>query len=264
MRKTALIAAVVLSAVASLPAVAAPITTAVGIGTYNETYIEYDTDNGGAHFMSEKAKRMTEITGSVEAELSNGFSVVGKGAYAFGKSDYTGSYSGGNYGDLQINGQDRSRYQVEALLQATLPVSVAAVKVGAGLGYRHLTDRLDQAGPGGYKRVNEAKYVVAAAETAIPVGQYTVTPAVSYRVLTSGTQHSYVNGTDLTHNQDQGKGYEVSVAISRKLNNLNITVSPFYRKWAIDNSADVVYMGNLTREPKNTTTEVGANISVQF
>lgn len=263
MRKSSLIVAAALS-LAALSAAAAPVSTSVGIGTYNETYIEYDTDNGGRHFMSEKAKKMVEIAGAVEVALGKGFSVVGKGAYAFGKSDYVGAYSGGNYGDLKINGQDRTRYQVEALVQSTVPAYVTDVKVGAGLGYRSLTDRLDQAGPGGYKRVNEAKYVVFAAESTVPVGAYTVTPAVAYRVLTSGTQHSYVNGTDLTHNQDQGKGYEVSVGIGRKLNNLNIVVSPFYRKWAVDNSNTVVYNGYATREPKNTTTEVGANVSVQF
>ena len=255
--------AVALSSMAASASAADGLTYKVGLGQVTETYQEFDTD--GSKFMQEKAT-MTELTGQVDLDANDGVIYRLKGDYAFGDSKYTGAYQNGNYGDLVIDGQDRSRYTVTGLALLKLPDNGNyQARAGVGLSYRFLEDKLSQAGDGGYDRVNQLKLAVATVEADIPVKDgWVLSPSVSGMYLISGKQESKLSDATIVHNQDKGYGYEVAVGISKDVKNIRVELTPYLRKWDIKASDYTVYGNSMTVEPHNKTKEAGIRVSVIF
>lgn len=266
MNKTLMLAVIAsaMTMAATSASAAQGLTYKVGVGQVTETYDEFDTS--GEKFMTEKASNMTELSGQVDLDVNDGVVYRLKGNYAWGKSKYTGAYQGGNYGDLVIDGQDRSRYSVTGLALMKLPDNgTFTARAGVGLGYRYLEDKLSQAGPGGYDRVNQLKLGVATLEADVPVKDgWVVSPAVSVMYLISGKQESKMSDATIVHNQDKGHGYEVSVGISNDFKGNRVELTPYVTKWDIKASDYTVYNGSLTVEPHNKTTEAGVRVSVSF
>lgn len=257
----ALSIALTLSALAA-PAMAQDVTYKLGVGTVKEVYDEFDAD--GSQFMTEKAT-LKEISGQVSLDTGAGIHYRLKGNYAWGSSDYIGAYQGGNYGDLRINGQDRSRYTVAGLALMDVPTyDNFSMKVGAGLGYRHLEDKLSQAGPGGYDRTNELKMAIVTAEAVVPVQGLAIKPEVSYYHVIKGTQKSKMSDMTIVHDQKNGHGYEIAVGIATKVSGVALEVTPYLTKYSIGRSSETLYHSSVTVEPKNKTKETGVRLSVLF
>jgi hypothetical protein len=239
----------------------------IGLEQYQETYKEYDTSAGNATFMKEKAN-MTGLLGRVsyQVTLLDQFSL--KGRYALGKSDYTGAYQNGTYGSLISDDQDRSVWEIGVEYRHKF-IEMKDIHVGVGINYRELNDRLDQAGAGGYKRVNGIWYAGLSADKDFIVNNWTITPKATLKVLLDGTQKSYVDPSlTITHSQRSGNGYDLEVAFAKKFHNYNFVLSPYYKSMSIGDS-NKVYLSDgtdiyETMEPKNKTTEAGLKIGLQF
>nr|WP_294867299.1 hypothetical protein [uncultured Pseudogulbenkiania sp.] len=242
----------------------------LGTELYHE---KYEEEVGGAKFMQEEAW-MAGLNGSARFFLADNHAVKFKGRYAQGESDYTGGYNGGpGYGSLRIDGLDRSVYELHGAYEYTSPWEDHPVISSLGLGYRNLTDRLDQGGPGGYKRVSEYWYATLAFESSFFLGTsyWQATPRVAYNYLLQGKQHSYLSSGELLNDQNKGHGFELAMSFSRPINlgaRSTLSVTPFFRYWDIKKSESIYTLnGGLiyeNYEPNNTTKEFGLNLSLGF
>ncbi|WP_157643979.1 hypothetical protein [Burkholderia ubonensis] len=237
-------------------AVKSPYTFELGLTTHREVYKEYGQD--GAKLMQEEAW-MTGVKGGVTREFADiGGKLVLTGEFAMGKSDYTGSYMGGNYGELHINNLTRSLFEVTGMYKQTAPLW-KGLTAGAGLGYRRLVDNL-QEGSGGYKRTNDRLYLILGLEQEFQMKQWTITPGVQYKHILMSKQKSDLLG-GVTVRQNDGYGAEASIAFAHKGDKFNTVVTPYYRIWDIKDSN--VHSTGLY-EPRNKTKEFGVSLTFQF
>lgn len=236
---------------------ASPYTYELGVTTHREIYSEYLGD--GSKLMQEEAW-MTGVKGSVTRDFKDiGGKLVLTGELALGRANYTGSYMGGNYGDVQVSNINRNLVTVTGMYKHSAPLW-NGLGVGAGLGYRRLVDNLQEAGSGGYKRTNDRLYLILGVEQAIQFKTWTVTPALQYKHILVSKQTSDVMG-GITVSQHRGYGAEASVAFARKGDKYNTIITPYYRMWDIkDSSVD----STGAYEPRNKTKEVGVSLTVQF
>lgn len=236
-----------------------PLTMHLGSEIYQEVYQER---SDGQLFMQEKAT-MIGLTLEGHYAFTPEHALRLSGRIGRGESTYTGSYQGGNYGDLVSNGQDRSTFDLRALYENSTEWEYGPVTGSIGLGYRNLIDRLDQSGPGGYKRENELLYLHLQEQFELTINStWKFLPTVGINVLIYGRQHS----DDLLNTQDNGLGVELSAPFERVLSgNKTLRLQPFFRFWQIGDSNHVdIGNGYYAVEPSNTTKEYGLNISVGF
>jgi hypothetical protein len=239
----------------------------VGSQMYNETYKEYDTQSNNAVFMKETAT-MYGVNGKIAYQATALDKFILKTSYSIGESKYTGATQGGTYGSVIIDGQDRSVWEFGGEYQHKF-VEMKDVNVGVGITYRELTDRLDQAGDGGYKRVNGLSYASLSLDKDFNLNGWKVTPRLSAKVLLDGKQKSYVDPElTLSHKQGSGHGYDLEVAFVKRVSNYNLTISPYFKSMSIGNSEELIVTDGttsfVTKEPKNKTTEAGVTVGVQF
>jgi len=238
---------------------ATPYSFELGATAYRETYKEFI---GGSKVMKQEAEMM-----GVQAGVTRAFEHGGKlklsGSFATGESDYTGSYQGGKYGDVTANNLDRYAITTDLEYKLVAP-SFYDVEFGAGVGYRRLVDRLDQAGEGGYRRQNDRAYLSLSMERTFAAGNWTLTPKAKYKHVVWGQQKSDIYG-GLKMKQDKGYGAELSLAISHKDAWNGLTVTPYVRTWDIKASKSVQLSPSVAAyEPRNKTKEIGINISLTF
>lgn len=237
----------------------AEIRTELTLGTevYEETYLER---HQGQRLMQERAT-MKGITGDVRFGIDKQNAVRLSGRYAWGTSDYTGSYSGQAYGSLTLPGLSRRTYDIRSTYEWTTRSFDYPVTLSVGAGYRNLVDRLDQAPMGGYRRESQYFYGTLGVGSVFKVGDgsWTLAPKASYQHLLRGFQYS----NDIVNRQDGGYGLEVSTALSRSVGNGSISVTPFYRYWKIADSRLNTSAGGWM-EPRNTTSEFGVQVSYRF
>jgi hypothetical protein len=231
-------------------------TLETGFEHYQETYRE--TVNG-APFMQEKSD-MNGVYANLNMPLSMSDALAFSVRYAAGKSKYTGGKMGAPYGSLIIH--DLDRYSAE--LTAAYEFHLLYMTPSAGIGYRRLVDRLDQAGAGGYKRTSEYMFLTVGVSSIYDLTSLGVqlTPRAEYRYLLRGRQHS----ADIVNEQHSGEGLELSVALSGQLTpTMGWRVTPYYRYWQIADSDQVDSpAGGTLMEPRNTTQEIGARVSLTF
>jgi len=239
------------------PAVPSPYTFELGLTTHHETYREFGLD--GSRLMQEEAW-FAGVKGGVTRTIGDtGGSVVLTGEYSLGKSDYTGSYVGGSYGDLSVHNLDRSLLEVTAMYKQTAPLW-NGLTAGLGIGYRRLVDNLDDAGEGGYKRTNDRLYLTVALEQSFKFQSWTVTPAVQYDHILMGRAKSDLLG-GITVNQNNGWGAKGSILVTHK-DRFNTSIEPYFRYW--DVKASNVDAATGLYEPRNKTTEAGVNVTLHF
>ena len=246
---------------------AAELSYSVGGGVYKETYREKDTD--GSAFMKEEAN-MAALNGRLRwAPGNKEHALTVSGEYARGNSDYTGAYQGQPYGSLTISNLSRSKVTLGFDYVITWP-ELAGVQTGAGVTYRRLTDRLDEAPAGGYKRVNELSVANFSLARAYQVGGVQATPRVGVNYLLNGRQYSYVltNGGKVRNKQDEGYGFYLEVDTTWNVQSGSITVTPYFRQMNIADSNKVVVTSGTQQysilEPKNITRELGLNVQYNF
>lgn len=231
----------------------------LGTTNYRETYVERVD---GEKLMQEEAS-MFGVQGSVTRAFRNGGQAKLSGSFATGDADYTGSYQGGNYGDVRIGNLDR--YAATAELEYKYGSrDWNDIVFGTGVGFRRLVDRLDQAGPGGYKRENDRVYLSVSVERQFAAGEWLFTPQFKYKHLVWGVQRSDIEG-GLKMKQDKGYGTELALAISHKNAWHGLTVTPYLRTWDIKDSETVRLSATTgVYEPRNKTKEIGVTLSLAF
>jgi hypothetical protein len=239
-----------------VPAAPSPYTFELGLTSHHETYREYGAD--GSRLMQEEAWFTGVKAGVTRTIGDTGGSVVLTGEYSLGKSDYTGSYLGGSYGDLSIHNLNRSLLEVTAMYKQTAPLW-NGLTAGLGVGYRRLVDNLDEA-PGGYKRTTDRVYLTVALEQSIKLKSWTITPGVQYDYIVAGKAKSDLLG-GVSVDQNNGWGAKGSIAIAHK-DRFGTTIEPYFRYW--DVKASNVDAATGLYEPRNKTTEAGVNLTFHF
>jgi len=235
-----------------------PYKVSVSLTAHNELYEEFAD---GTKLMQEEAdmvgvglkvtRALSAAPGQVELDLH----------LAKGNSTYTGSYWGGSYGDLRQGGLDRVLLETQLSYRHAAP---AWNGVGArfGLGYRHLTDHLDQIGEGGYERENNRVYLSLGADRVFKLnalGGWTVTPAAKYKHVLWSQQFSDIYG-GLYHSQNKGYGFDAEIAFTHQSEGYAFSFTPYYRTWKMEDSKVVID----TYEPENKTREVGVALGLTF
>jgi len=159
---------------------------------------------------------------------------------------------------------DLDRYLLGAELEYKYAVrDWSNIVVGAGLGYRRLVDRLDQAGAGGYKRTNDRLFASLSLEREFAAGNWTITPQAKYKHLIWGVQQADLVG-GVKMKQDKGYGTEFAIAISHRKAWNGMTVTPYLRTWDIEKSQTVRSGKYSMYEPSNKTKEIGVAVSFVF
>ncbi len=225
----------------------------LGVTTHTELYEEFGTSN--QKIMQEKGA-LIGVKGSVTRHLGRDSKLVVAGELAVGDSDYTGSFIGGNYGELRFNGQSRLLLDVSVAYRRSVP-QWSDVAFSVGLGYRRLTDNLQEAGPAGYQRVNDRIYLALGVEKPFHSASWTISPGLNYRSALWGNQYSAIAG-GLDKKQRGASGFELYVNLAHKPS--RITVTPFLRTWNADDSR---VTGGFY-EPRNDTREVGVALTYRF
>lgn len=239
----------------------------VGSELYSETYKEYNTEANNAVFMKETAT-MYGVNGKVSYLATPLDLFSAKVRYATGESKYTGSLQTGTYGSLVIDGQDRHVWEVSAEYKHKF-VELKNLNIGVSVNHRQLTDRLDQAGEVGYKRVNQLTYAGLSMDKEFYTNGWKVTPKFTAKALLDGKQKSYLLPEfTLAHKQNSGHGYDLEVAFVKKVSKYDLTISPYFKSMSLRNSDQVILTDGtdsiVTMEPKNKTTEAGVNVGLQF
>lgn len=238
-----------------VPVVPSPYTFELGLTTHYESYTEYGLD--GSKLMNEKAI-LGGVKGGVTRKIGDtGGSVVLTGEYAVGKSQYTGSYLGGSYGDVGFNNLGRSLLEVTGMYKQSALWD--GLSVGLGLGYRRLVDDLQDA-PGGYKRVDDRLYAIALIEQSFKTKNWTITPGLQGDYILTGKAKSDTLGVSVS--QHDGYGAQAQVAFLHKGVKVNTVVTPYVRYWNVKDSSVDAATGLY--EPRNKTMEGGVNLSFQF
>lgn len=264
--KKSLLAVSVMS-VMSMSAMAAEIVSYnVGAEVYSETYKE---EVAGSDFMKEEAQPMIGIYGGATVKLNESHFLDFGARYAQGESDYTGAYQGQPYGSLTTSGITRKTWELTAMHKTPVKLfGQSDVMFGAGVGYRYLEDQLDQM-TGGYRRENQLVYGALGLEKTFKTASaWEITPKATGKFLLKGTQKSKASTFNITHDQDEGYGLDLSVQFAHKVGVNTFTVEPFYRMWHVAQSNTVYYdFGSGpqgTNEPKNTTNEFGVKLGMKF
>ena len=161
-----------------------------------------------------------------------------------------------NYGDLRFNGQSRFLLDVSVAYGQSIP-QWSDVAFSVGLGYRRLTDNLQEAGPAGYQRVNDRIYLALGVEKPFHSGNWTISPGLNYRSALWGNQYSAISG-GLDKRQKDASGIELYVNFAHKPS--RITVTPFLRTWSAEDSK----VNGGFYEPRNDTREVGVALTYRF
>lgn len=227
----------------------------IGASSHKEKYEEFMPSGG--KFMQETAT-LNGVTAGVSHDVWTASTVGATLTYAQGQSKYVGAYQNGNYGDLVLDGQDRQFIDFKTQLKLSAPAWQQAHAI-VGLGYRKLTDHLEQGGPGGYERINRRVYGMLGGEyTFKPSNSWNITPRGLYLPSIKSENYTDLDG-GIKHEQ-QGYGLEAAVDFTFTKDRFNVNATPFYRRWNIEDS-DVV---SGTYEPRNITREYGVAVSVGF
>lgn len=226
-----------------------------GLTTYRERYQEFD-ENGDK--LMQEAGTMKGAFIGVNKALQGNASVRAELTYAQGDSTYTGAYWGGQYGDLVVNDLSRKMVNLYGEYSQTSPMW-NGVTASAGLGYRRLTDHLEEAGPGGYKRVNDRIYATVGLKRDFKLDdKWTLTPRAQFKQIIYSEQYSALMGGVTV--EQKGRGAEYGIDLTYRDGKCDVTLSPFIRTWNVKPSNVV----NGVYEPKNDTREVGVSLSMAF
>lgn len=238
-----------------------PFSFVLGVTQHRESYKEYDT--AGGPFMKEDA-RMVGIKAQLEHKLSRDTKAVYSASYLVGESDYTGAYHGDPYGSLMVSGIGRNLFELTGEYKLK-PAAWNQFGMGIGMGYRRLTDNLQEGGPGGYKRTNELLYASVGIERDFKINSWVITPALKYKHLIKGKQTMDVFG-GVPLEQDKGKGSELSLKIEHtNADGSGLLIEPFVRMWDIKESKPTHLIGPwYLVEPHNKTKEIGVDLSWRF
>jgi len=196
-----------------------------------------------------------------------------EGRLSVGQVDYDGQLSDGT--PYKIDGIDDVLIELRGLAGYDFTVfSSTTITPFTGLGYRFLSDNLS-VDPAGYRRFSNYVYSPIGVETKTPFGDgWAAGVNLEYDAFWFGRQYSYLSDYsssygDVTNDQDKGYGFRASFKLSKQTSAFNLLLEPYVIYWNIDKSKDsaLVLSGSVVGtayEPKNTSTEFGAKVGVEF
>lgn len=186
---------------------------------------------------------------------------------AYGSVDYSNSG--------KISGIPDNQWELRGLLGYDVAVDPTSfITPYTGLGYRYLGDdssgRISTTGAHGYNRQSNYWYSPIGIEyvSILPDG-WTIGAGAEFDIFWSGTQKSFLSNAnpslpDVSNQQNQGYGFRGAIRVEKKFTYTSIKFEPFIRYWNIGQSEDTIAAGRLVYEPKNNTTEIGAQIAIKF
>lgn len=243
-----------------------PLTTTSGseLGLQISDYRYVEQFNGGL-FMSNVGAKLG-LTGSHVQTVSGGWYWGGDARLAVGTVNYTGS---GTKAD-----NPEQLFDVRLMGGRDFEMGSYLLSPYAGLGYRMLFNDLSgltSTGAAGYRRHSKYAY--------LPVGlthrfrwdeQARISTSLEYNHLLEGSQQSFFSDTNPLYNDPvniQKNGYGVRLVSSYET--VRWSFGLFYQFWSLQDSdrsvltSSGVGVGALI-EPRNTTTEVGAQLKYRF
>ncbi|MBN1406121.1 MAG: autotransporter outer membrane beta-barrel domain-containing protein [Candidatus Omnitrophica bacterium] len=236
----------------------------LGTDIYYHVYKEPD--------IMENKGMMYGVIGSYAYHKDIMFKVDGR--FAYGPVDYSSTLTGtmDKVDDYVIETRGLLGYDYKADDTFTITPYI-------GFGYRYLnddsSDKTTSTGALGYERESNYYYSPVGLELAKRLdGGWSIGAIFEYDIFWQGQQKSKLSGavasfSDIKNDQDEGYGVRGSVKIAKETEKLNIILEPFVRYWNVkqSKSSDLTYNGVIIGygyEPKNNTTEYGADLSVQF
>jgi len=145
----------------------------------------------------------------------------------------------------------------------------------AGLGYRYFKDDLSR-NNAGYRRYSHYFYMPIGVETRTPLKEgWSAGVMFEYDLFWFGRQEIALSDLDPLYSdfgvdQNGGYGFKGSIKIRKEMDDKNFVFEPYVNYWNIDASdiePAVKYSGAPVytyRERKNTTTEIGMKVGVEF
>ena len=153
-----------------------------------------------------------------------------------------------------------------------------------GIGWRQLTNHLEEGGEGGYKRTQTYVYIPLGTNLRWDVtSQFAFTLNGQFDWMIYGNNNSGLvgeydmyNRDSVSFRQDQGYGLRFSVKAEVNMGKVGLFIEPFWRYWHIQNSEkQYFYLQNpdgsidydtylAYQEPFNTTKEYGVKIGLSF
>jgi len=196
---------------------------------------------------------------------ADAFLLRGEGRVAVGQVDYSSPFSG------MIDGIDDAALEVRGVGGHEFEMSggITLTPYG-GLAYRYLRDdssgMLTTFGDAGYLRQSNYLYTPIGVSATSDFGNgWFVGATLEYDFFWYGVQKSDLSDADpslpnLTNRQHSGYGFRASFNVTKRYERIAFSVEPFVRYWNIEQSnSDQGFI-----EPKNTTTEAGINLVVEF
>jgi hypothetical protein len=240
----------------------------LGLTHHDELYEEFDDD--GSKFMQESAS-MYGVKAALRQDFAQRRALKAAMTYAEGEANYIGALQGGEYGELGLSGLSRELFETALVYEQGAWAERGFWRgfvLHAGLGYRRLVDNLQDAGPSGYKRINERVYTILGVAYEFQLGEWGIAPTLDFRRSLWSEHVSELplvgGGTYRLVHEQEGTGGEASLMLVQKIGRYPLVIRPFYRWWEMD-ASNVVYIGNDGYiEPRNTTSEVGLDISLRF
>lgn len=236
----------------------------LGTELYQEVYSE---KINGRPFMREEAT-MYGVNGVAGWRLTPQQTIKLSLRYAQGRSKYTGGNAVIPFGGLVASGQDRYVYELRGTYEHQVQLLGQDLLPSVGIGYRNLTDHLEQAGSGGYKRESEYYFINLGLAATFAAGPLKITPKIGWNQLFKGKQYSYqyAGNNDIGNKQETGRGLELSTMFAYAMTDgSEVRVTPFFRYWKIPDSQWTFYtQHDALKEPDNMTREIGVNLSYAF
>jgi len=190
----------------------------------------------------------------------------------------TVDYKGGTWegGSLRIN--NVPDYMLEGRLVGGWDFSLSPgflLTPFFGFGYRYLNDDMHQKDPGGYERESNYFYSPLGLEGALSLEDgWDIGLILEYDIFWAGRQVSHLSDVypgynDPVNHQHQGYGLRASLRVMKDCGQVTLGVEPFVRYWKIQESSSdwLTFYGipdGQVIEPRNNSTEIGANLIVRF
>jgi hypothetical protein len=193
--------------------------------------------------------------------------------FSFGWIDYDGALMTGE--PYEVSNNFNTLFEARALVGRRAPASIENLDTYVGVGYRRLFDGLGH-DPAGYDRTSQYVYSPIGLRFATQTGKTRVETHAEYRYFWTGRQHSALSdlapqAPDITNKQRSGYGLSLGMALSTTTaRGWRAHIEPYINYWSIDDS-DTEFVGHdaqgqpiLLHEPKNSSMEVGFNLTVEL
>lgn len=194
-----------------------------------------------------------------------------EGRYAIGKTSYT-SNEAGSFGTkapnkiMEVRGLYKRNFQVNQKVDLYPFI---------GFGYRYKEDDsqdiVSTTGHVGVIRKSYYRYIPIGLSMSYNLQKgWNIYASGEYDIFLNGTQKTFFLLGSITHRQTKGYGLRSEILLEKTFNKYIFSIGPYINYWNIKDSArdpSIIfdrYVICYTKEPKNTTKEVGIKIKFTF